>query len=208
MSKLVPPPSKPTRKTARREALLDAAEKLTIVTGGAFEMSDFARAAHVSAGLAYHYFGSKDGLIEAVIDRFYQRYVAVLDQPTDPDITWPVRERMRLEDVIAFVYADPFAATVFSTLAHKRVTQNEWSIQQDMVGKAARNIRSGQRRGHIPTGIDSELAGAAIIGGVRAAMITAMRMSPRPAPDKVADQLWLVIEATVGMSGRDTGKSR
>lgn len=188
-----------TRKAARREAILDAAEKLTIETGGEFEISHLAKAAGVSNGLAYHYFGSKDGLIEAVIDRFYRRYSLVLDKPTDPDIAWSVRERARLEEVIAFLYADPFAPTVFGSLAHRRVTEREWEIQRDMVGKAARNIRSGQRRGHIPTEIDSELAGAAIIGAVRATMITAMQMEPRPSPEKVAGQLWDIIEGAVGV---------
>ncbi len=199
MLELAEPPKPKTRKEARRDAILDAAEALIITKGSAFEISELAAAAGISNGLAYHYFGSKDGVLEAAIDRFYTRYSAVLDKPADPEIAWAVRERLRLIETVAFLYADPFAPTAFGALGHARAIEREVAIQQSMIANAAHNIRSGQRRGHIPSTIDSELAGAAIIGAVRTTMMTAMRMNPRPSPDTVADQLWNLIESAVGL---------
>lgn len=187
------------KKAARRDAILDAAERLLIESGEAFEISQLANAAGISNGLAYHYFGSKDGVIEAVIDRFYARYSQVIDKPADPEISWQVREHARLLETVAFLYADPFAPIAFGALGHRRAIEQEAEIQRGMIARAAHNVRSGQRRGQIPTEIDSELAGAAIIGAVRAVMMTAMHMTPRPAPQQVADQLWDLIEGAVGL---------
>ena len=195
MTELADPPK--SKKEMRREAMLDAAEALIIKGRGEFEIAQLASAAGVSNGLAYHYFGSKDGVFEAVIDRFYARYSTVMDRPADPEIAWGAREHARLLDTIAFLYADPFAPIAFGALGHAHAVEKEYSVQRNMIARAAHNVRSGQRRGQIPTDIDSELAGAAIIGAVRAVMMTAMRMDPRPAPEKVADQLWELIAGAV-----------
>lgn len=199
MSELVEPPKPKSKKEARRDAILDAAEALIITNGGAFEIGELAKAADISNGLAYHYFGSKDGVLEAVIDRFYVRYSAVIDKPADPEVEWSVREHKRLIETVTFLYADAFAPLAFGALGHARAIEREFAIQRDMIANAAHNVRSGQRRGHIPTDIDSQLAGAAIIGGIRTVMMTAMRMTPRPDPDMVADQLWNLIKGAVGL---------
>ncbi|MEM7781322.1 MAG: TetR/AcrR family transcriptional regulator [Pseudomonadota bacterium] len=188
-----------SRKAAKAAAILDAAEAVMIAQGASFEISELAKAAGVSNGLAYHYFGSKDGLIEAVVERFYLRYSDVIDRRADPDIDWGVRERVRLEEAIAFLYADPFAATVFSTLSHSSATLCEIAHQRVMSANAAHNIRSGQKRGQIALDIDAELAGAAIAGAIRQTIATAMRMQPRPEPAKLAEQLWRLIAAAVGL---------
>ncbi|MEM1053221.1 MAG: hypothetical protein AAGI28_14110, partial [Pseudomonadota bacterium] len=123
----------------------------------------------------------------------------VIDKPADPEIEWAVREHKRLLETIAFLYADDFAPTIFGALSHKRAIEKEFEVQQQMITNAAHNVRSGQRRGQIPTEIDSTLAGAAIIGAVRSTMVAAMHMEPRPAPDKVADQIWQLIEGAVSL---------
>lgn len=187
------------KKAARREAILDAAQRLIVERGAAFEISELAKAAGISNGLAYHYFGSKDGVLEAVIDRFYARYSEVLDRPVDPDIEWSVREKARLKETVHFLYADPFAKVAFGGLGHSRAIEKEWEIQSQMIINAAHNVRSGQRRGHIPADFDSDLAGAAIIGAVRTTLMRAMRMEPRPNADRVAHQLWQLIEGAVGL---------
>ena len=187
----------PSRKEIRREAMLNAAETLIIEGQGEFEIAELAASVGVSNGLAYHYFGSKDGVIEAVIDRFYTRYSKVMDRPVDPEIDWAIREHARLLDTIAFLYADPFAPIAFGALGHAHAVEKEFAVQREMISRAAHNVRSGQRRGQIPVDIDSELAGAAIIGAVRLVMMTAMRMEPRPAAEQVANQLWKLIAGSV-----------
>ena len=179
--------------------MLDAAEALIIENGGDFEISELAAAAGVSNGLAYHYFGSKDGLIGAVIDRFYARYSSVLDREVDADIAWPVRERARLRETVDFLYSDPFAPTVFGALNHPGALAKELELRSALSARAARNIRSGQRRGHISAEIDCDLAGAAIIGAVHSAMMVAMKLHPRPTSEQVTQQLWGMIRGAVGL---------
>ena len=192
-------PAMSPRKAAKAAAILDAAEALMIKAGAAFEISELAAKAKVSNGLAYHYFGSKDGVIEAVLARFYARYSEVIDKRADPDIDWAVRERARLEGALGFLYADPLAPMVFGSLSHASATALELANLKSMTANAAHNIRSGQKRGQISEAIDPELAGAAIAGAIRQTIATTMRMEPRPEPGRVADQLWRLIAAAVGL---------
>jgi len=68
------------RAREREESLLVAARKVFAAKG--YEkaaISDIARAAGISDGLLYHYFGSKRGLLLAVLGDFYERIITNLD---------------------------------------------------------------------------------------------------------------------------------
>jgi AcrR family transcriptional regulator len=73
----------PNRRGARsRETVLDAAERLIAEHG--FEAATVAalvKAAGIPASSIYHYFGSKDGVLIAVMERGAQRYFAELQLP-------------------------------------------------------------------------------------------------------------------------------
>ena len=56
-----------------RERLIRAAEQELIRSHGHLEMQAVSKRAQVSVGLAYHHFGSKAGLIAAVVEAFYGR---------------------------------------------------------------------------------------------------------------------------------------
>ena len=190
-----------SKKEHRRDAILAAAQELILASGDSFEMGDLAKTAGISNGLAYHYFGSKDGVIAGVIDRFYDRYETVVDERMDPEVAWELRERQRLERVVEFLYSDPFAAVMFGSLSHRHAVERDIRSQRAMMANATYNIRSGQRRGQISDTINAELAGAAIIGAVRATTMMALIMQPRPAPSEVAEQIWLLIASAVGLDG-------
>ena len=67
------------------ERLIRSAQDELIQTHGLLEMQAVAKRAKVSVGLAYHHFGSKAGLIAAVVEAFYNRLEdvdAVLVTPT------------------------------------------------------------------------------------------------------------------------------
>jgi AcrR family transcriptional regulator len=73
----------PNRRGARsREAVLDAAERLIAEHG--FEAATVAalvKSAGIPASSIYHYFGSKDGVLLAVMERGAQGYFAELQLP-------------------------------------------------------------------------------------------------------------------------------
>src|SRR5437879_3492748 len=82
----------PTLHAVRRDAFLDAAQRLVESKGyEAMSVQDVLDALEVSKGAFYHYFDSKQALLEAVVDRFADGGMAsiapILNDPKLPAIT-------------------------------------------------------------------------------------------------------------------------
>jgi len=185
---------KSDRKLMRAARILAAAEEILRDGDGALEMGQVAEKADVSVGLAYHYFGSKSGMLGAIIDAFYDRYNQVVNQYIDPDIPWRVREKDRLMAAVEFLYNDPMAPVILGRMAHtNQVAAVESARHEEMIEMAIRNIGSGIRRGDIGGHIDPAIAGAAITGAMRSGIMHAMAMRPRPDPAKLTHQIWGMI---------------
>ncbi|WP_162558881.1 TetR/AcrR family transcriptional regulator [Sphingorhabdus sp. EL138] len=185
---------KPDRKVMRAAKILTAAETILRAGEGDLEMGQVAEKADVSVGLAYHYFGSKSGMLGAIIDAFYDRYNAVVNQYIDPDINWGVREKDRLMAAVEFLYNDPMAPIILGKMAHtNQVAAVESARHEEMIEMATRNIGSGIKRGDIGSHIDPAIAGAAITGAMRSGIIHAMGMKPRPDPAILTHQIWGLI---------------
>jgi AcrR family transcriptional regulator len=187
------------RKNAKPK-ILEAARDCIIAGGGEFEMADVARAAGVSEGLAYHYFGSKSGLMAAAVAEFYDRYGAVLNRRHDGSVSWPVRERRRLEETVAFLCADPMTAIVFGRLGRTpEVAALEAERIEEMIGLAARNIALGVERGDVPPQIDTAIAGAAITGAIRQTVMYGFGAYEDPPVEALTEQLWRMITGALGL---------
>eukprot|EP01030_Chromulinospumella_sphaerica_P016684 gene16684-16498_t len=105
-------------KISTPERLIRAAQEELIQGQGLLEMRAVARRAKVSVGLAYHHFGSKAGLIAAVVEAFYNQLEEVAFSPSklvSPD--WAGREKERIAAYIAFHYDHPFAPLVVGPLS-------------------------------------------------------------------------------------------
>src|SRR5579864_4801506 len=105
------------RQNDARERIVAAALKELVEGDGDFEIGDVARRARVSVGLAYHYFGSKAGLISVLITDFHDRHEAVINQRFDKSLPWPMREKARLKASIDFMYVDPVAPVMMGKLS-------------------------------------------------------------------------------------------
>jgi AcrR family transcriptional regulator len=189
-----------TRKgRATRERLLRAARELAIASGGHFEIADVARAAGVVASLVHRYFGSKAGLVGALVDDFFDRFHAqVLERDPEGDLGWAQRERLRLEAGVRFHYAEPFAVVLYGPLARDpEVARREAARIAAVVDRAARSIRKGQKAGELPVGVDPGLAGAAMFGAMRLVMVEALTRKKRPSPQQVIEVLWRQVAASV-----------
>lgn len=186
---------------ATRQRLLDVARRVAIETGGAVELARVADAAGVVQSLVHRYFGSKAGLVSALVDDFFDRFQAeVLDADLDALGDWAAHERARLERGVRFHYAEPFALVVYGALARDpEVARNEARRIGAIVDRAARSIRRAQRRGELPVGVDPALAGAAMFGAMRLVMVEALRRKPRPSPERVIEALWRQVAAAVGI---------
>lgn len=194
------PPDLPAsaRGSETRDRILKAAAKVLIAGDGQCEIADVARAAGVSAGLSYHYFTSKAGLIAAVVEAFYDRMEAAVIEPNPkPGAAWGERERLRLERMVDFHYAEPLAPLILTRLSRSPdVAAVEAARIARHIDLAARNVELAQQKGEIPAELDAHLLGAMILGGLRQAIGQALGMQKRPARDKIADQLWSFIAGT------------
>ena len=187
------------RKNAS-QTILKAAKSCLISGQGRFEMTDIAKEAGVSEGLAYHYFKTKAGLTKAVVADFYRAYHAIINEPLSSEIPWADRERQRLGAVVDFVYDEPFARIVFGLLdGTQEVAEAESTFHAETVDMAVRNIEIGQSQGQIALEVDADIIGAAILGAVRNGLASALRAHPRPSANHLKQQLWRVIAASVGL---------
>jgi AcrR family transcriptional regulator len=184
---------------ATRERLLACARDVAVANDGHIEIAWVAEAAGVVPSLVNRYFGSRAGLVSALLDDFFDRlHVEVLDLDLDDLGTWVQHERIRLEKGVHFHYTDPVAVVIYTRLSREpEVALTENRHIDSVVKHAAANIRRGQKRGELPSSIDPELAGAAMFGAMQRVMVTALGRTPRPRPDRIVEALWRQIAAAV-----------
>jgi len=177
------------------ERLVHAAQEELIQGHGLLEMQAVARRAKVSVGLAYHHFGSKGGLIAAVVEAFYDRLEEVAFNPANlVSSDWAGREKERLAAYISFHYDHPFAPLVVGPLSRAaEVLDVEQAFTKRQLVAGAYNLRAGQRQEVIPAGVDPHLTIALMIGGIRQALIGALVKGQRPDRGALTEKIWVFI---------------
>ena len=198
--------SAPTLRGRRtREKLIDAARDALIEGAGAAEITDIANRAGVSAGLAYHHFGSKDGLVAAVVEDFYDRYARIANQ-TFRGETWAQREVRRVRAVVRFFLEEPFTRTLFGPLGRSSsVMQAESACMAMLIERGACNIAQGQMDGDLPRQADPHIAAAFVLGGLRQCTSMALNNPANPDVDQLAHAIWVLIAQSLGL--REGSKS-
>lgn len=184
-----------------RQQLLDAARDELVRGNGVMELAALTRRAGLSTGALYHHFGSKNGLLAAIYDSFYEGLGRAIADANLPDAAWGTRERERTRLFVAYHFADPLASILLKrTAGDPQLTELEAVYIQNMSNNAAANIRSGQQSGQIPKGIDPDSAGAFVIGGLRHGIAQQLRISPAPTPDQATERLWRLTAAALGIT--------
>ena len=182
-----------------RERLIGAAEAELIGGHGHLEMQAVARRAKVSVGLAYHHFGSKSGLIAAVVETFYEQLdAAAFTNARLPSGSWGEREKARIGAYVAFHYAHPFAPLVVGALSRSpEVLDVETAFTSRQLADGEGMIRAAQRDGIVRPDLDAALTIAMMIGAVRQAVLGALTREPRPDPAALTDEIWSFIAAAL-----------
>jgi AcrR family transcriptional regulator len=199
--------SPPTRRgAATRRRLLEAAAAELVDRDGALEVAAVAGRAGVSTGLLYRYFGSRAGLVAAVVEDFYDRLdAAAMAVNPAADADWGTRERLRTEMGVRFHYGDPLAPVVLSRLAREpEVAAVEAERIARHVRLAARNVERGQHSGEIPRDIDPGIAGAVVLGGMRQVLGEVLARPGRPPPELVIEELWRLVVSAVRFRPAET----
>ncbi|MCB1729124.1 MAG: TetR/AcrR family transcriptional regulator [Halieaceae bacterium] len=190
-----------TKGKATRERLLAVAMEQAVASKGHVELAEVARQAGVVQGVVHRYFGSKSGLISAMVDDYYDRFhKQVLELYLNDTGDWAVHERLRLRMGIQFHYAEPLSAVLHSTFVRDPVVARKEAQRIDgVVDLTARGIVRAQRRGELPRHIDPELAGAAMFGAMQAVLSVALNRPRRPSPEQLETILWQQVAASVGL---------
>jgi len=185
-----------------RERLIDAAQQKLIEGEGHLEMQAVAARAQASVGLAYHHFGSKAGLIAAVVEAFYARLDAAAFTTTKlPAKTWIEREKARILAYVRFHYDHPFSPLIIGALSRSpEVRDVEAAFTNRQLAAGARMIEAAQRDAIIATNIDSQLIIALMIGGIRQALIGALMREPRTDPDRLTDEIWTFMSGALRLT--------
>jgi AcrR family transcriptional regulator len=191
------------RGAATRGRLLQAARSEIVDRHGVLEVESVARRAAVSVGLIYRHFGSKAGLVGAVVEGFYKRFEdEVITSNPAPGADWVEREHVRTGRAVTFHYEDPLAPVVLSRLhLEPAVAALEASQLDTAIEMSADNVAYGQRAGLVPKDIDPRFAGAMVLGGLRRVLVDALGREPRPPQEEVAAQLWRFVAAVLGLDG-------
>jgi len=187
----------PTKKAAAtRTRLLDAAATVLAHGDGDFEMADLATTAGVSGGLAYHHFGSKAGVIAAVVDDFYTRWIAATNQRFQGEEGWTAQERRRELASIAFLFDDPLAPIVLEKRTHSaEVAAIEADHRRAMIAATQQRIEAGQVGGEVALALDAATAASVTFGAVTQSTLAAITSRGRPDVQQFADQLWTVLSS-------------
>jgi AcrR family transcriptional regulator len=194
-----------TTRIRTRERLVRAAQEELIQSHGRLEMQAVAKRAQVSVGLAYHHFGSKAGLIAAVVEEFYSRLDEAAFNGAGPrSETWADRERRRIASYIAFHYDHPFAPLVIGALSRApEVLDVERAFTNRQLAAGALMLEAAQRNGFVPDHIAPHLTIALMIGGIRQALIGVLISEERPDPGKLADEIWAFMAGALRLTAGD-----
>jgi AcrR family transcriptional regulator len=152
----------------RRRQILEAAVRAFARKGyHGCRVSDIAREAGVAYGLVYHYYGSKEALLEAIFKETWGAMVATVSSVAEVDAPASERVRKVTEIVLRTWKRDPDLVRVLvrevTRSAHVQLETDE--IELAMAG-LQRIVEQGQRDGEFASGLDARLAAAIWYGAL------------------------------------------
>ncbi|MEM7613312.1 MAG: TetR/AcrR family transcriptional regulator [Pseudomonadota bacterium] len=189
--------------------LLRAAEEELIQNNGHLEMLAVAKRAGLSTGLAYRYFGSKAGLVAAVVDSFYQPIRGIaLGSSIPVDQPWALRERERVKALIDYYYGHPLARLIAGRLAREpQVLDVENAHMQELIKMGARNIAQGQSLGAVDPQLNPKIAVALLMGGLNQAINSAITARKRPSKRTLLENIWRLTQSALQLQN-DTVRTK
>lgn len=160
-----------TASAEKRRAILDAAVHVFAQRGfNHCRVSDIADEAGVAYGLVYHYFKSKDGILDEV---FLERWGLMLEviQAADDDDTLTAREK--LAKVATFIVESYGRSPEVMQVVIVEVTRQantfgrrHWATIQEAHAGIAKIVERAQQRGELRPDIPPHFAGIVFYGGI------------------------------------------
>lgn len=186
------------RAAATHRRLLEAAAEELIETGDV-EVAAVARRAGMSVGLPYRYFGTRSGLMSALLADFYDRLVADTVLADHQGDTWLERWRAQVRTWVDRVYDDPLSPVVLGRMVgDAEVAAMEARCIRQVVATGVKHIAAGQAEGAVAADRDPEMLSAGVVGGMRAIFTVVLDKNPRPDRDLVVAEVWKFSVAALG----------
>ncbi len=183
-----------------RNHLVAVARECLVVGKGDFEVTEFARTANVSVGLAYHHFGSKSGLIAAALETYFSQVEIALAHPNDPACSWVDDLRLRVRLAVETLLADPLTPVVFGAMgATTEVASAERCWRGRMNQAVAERLAVGQAEGYVSPKIDVEVAAAVMNAGLFEAAVAAGALGSAERSGALADDFWTLMVRALGI---------
>lgn len=190
-----------TPKSERTRRTLLTAARQELIETGELRMADVATRAGVSEGLPFNHFGSRTGLLVAVLEEFHTRLDDAVIYQRFQGETWEARERQRVSAWIAFLYDDPLARVILTGLTGDADVARSGDEQlRRAIAVGARNMSAGQAAGDLPAGRDPEFMAAAALGAVHSIVRVALSRDPPPDQPTVFDECWAAVAGSVGLA--------
>lgn len=149
-------PTREEQKEQRRQLILEKALELFVKKGYAeTKIGDIAKAAHMSAGLMFHYFDSKEQLYEALVRMGTEGTTLPQKLPYDDPLTF---FEGFLNILFSYAKENPWVFHMFVLMAQARRSEGipaqirEIAMQVDQVEQSARIIEEGQKQGYFRKG--------------------------------------------------------
>src|SRR3954464_4594265 len=152
----------------KRRVILDAAVRLFAAQGyEASRVGDVAKEAGVAYGLVYHYYGSKDAVLEAVFREAWGRLLAAVALAEETGETAPEQLALVVKIVLRAWRDDP---DLVRLLVREITRSPHIQDELDEIGQACssleRIIRRGQEEGTFRPDVDARLAAWMLYGAL------------------------------------------
>ncbi len=179
-----------------RALLIQAARAELLASGGSFELARVSQRAGVSPGLPHHYFGSRSGLLTAVVVDYIERLeAAVSDMAVEDESSWSDRERQRVECYVEFIVDDPLSPYVLGSLA---ATPEALAVASDslerVIAEGTRNFRQGQAAGEVRSDLPPDVLSAAVHGAIRQVTLQALKGDSPINRSSLVGVIWALVE--------------
>lgn len=190
----------------KRRAILDAAVRVFAERGfNHCRVSDIADEAGVAYGLVYHYFKSKDGILDEVFLERWGLMLEVIQNAHDDETLTP---REKLTKVATFIVESYGRQPEVMQVVIVEVTRQantfgrrHWVKIQEGHAGIARIVATAQARGELRPDIPPELAGIVFYGGIEQ-LLTAWIFDLMPSePEDRNAAVAALIETIVGGLG-------
>ena len=183
----------------KRRQILDAAVRVFARTGyHDSRVGDIAKDAGVAYGLVYHYFESKDAVLEAVFRETWGRLLAAINEVERSQQPAPEQLRLVTKIVLRTWRDDPdLVRLLVREITRSPHLQREIDEIAEAFAALERIVAHGQREGTIRATLDARLAAWMLYGALEEILTGWVLGQLRDTPDDVAAAERAVAETLI-----------